>query len=56
MDSPYYNAEDIARLTGKSVSTAYKIMQQLNQELKSKGYLIINGRIPKKYFSERFMV
>ena len=56
MDSPYYNAKDVALITGKSTSHAYKIIQELNKELKEKGYLIIHGRVPKKYFSERFMI
>lgn len=56
MESPYYNAQDVALITGKSTSHAYKIIQQLNKELQDKGYLIIHGRVPKKYFSERFMI
>ena len=49
----YMNAEEVASYIGVSVPTAYKVMQKLNSELKSKGYITISGRVPKTYFLER---
>lgn len=50
----YYDVRDVQALIGISSSKAYKIMQELNQELKAKGYIIVAGKIPKKFFNERF--
>ena len=37
-----------------SESKAYSIVSDLNKELEDKGYLIIPGRVSRKYFEERF--
>lgn len=51
----FIDAEELATLTGVSKAGAYKIIQQLNEELKQKGYLIVRGRvIIYPYFYERF--
>lgn len=46
-------ADKIAELLNVSKSKAYKIIQQLNKELKEMGKLTISGRVSKKYFEER---
>ena len=38
---------------GISVAFAYKIMRELNAELKQKGYIVVSGRVNKQYFLER---
>ena len=45
--------EEVAQELGVSKSYAYKIVQKLNEELKSKGFLTISGRVNKQYFMER---
>lgn len=50
----FYMADDIKTMLGISKSKAYKIIQQLNKELKEKGYVTIAGRVPIKYFSEKY--
>ena len=50
----FMRAEDVAKELGVSVSHSYKIMQQLNKELKAKGYMTIAGRVNRKYFMEKF--
>ena len=37
-----------------SNTKAYSIVRDLNKELEDKGYLIIPGRVSRKYFEERF--
>ena len=37
---------------GVSRNKAYKIIQQLNEELKAQGYVIIAGKCSRKYFNE----
>ncbi|WPC42788.1 transcriptional regulator [Clostridium sp. JS66] len=52
--SSFYRVDDIKNILGVSKSKAYKIIQQLNKELKEKGYITIAGRIPIKYFKEKY--
>ncbi|MBQ9906593.1 MAG: DNA-binding protein [Oscillospiraceae bacterium] len=49
----YLNAEEVAQTMGISVAFAYKIMRELNAELKQKGYIVVSGRVNKQYFLER---
>jgi len=49
----YLNATDVAQYMGVSVPTAYKVMQQLNKQLKKDGYIVVSGRVPATYFIEK---
>lgn len=44
----------VAEILGVSKSYAYKIVSQLNEELKSAGYLTIPGKIDVEYLYQRF--
>lgn len=48
-----FRVEDIMEILDISKSSAYKLMRELNDELKSKGYKVYSGRLSKKYFYER---
>ena len=37
-----------------SRSSAYRVIKNLNEELSSKGFYVINGRVNRQYFYERF--
>jgi hypothetical protein len=50
----YVDAKEVMRTLGVSRNKAYKIIQQLNEELKSQGYIIIAGKCSRKYFNEKF--
>ncbi len=50
----FYGADDIATLLSVSRPTAYRIIKKLNDELKNKGYIVIAGRVPVKFFMEKF--
>lgn len=39
---------------GTSEAYAYKLIRKLNKELNAKGFLTIRGKVPEKYFLERF--
>ena len=41
-------------MRGISRGYAYKIIRGLNNELKEKGYRVISGKVPTKYFEEKF--
>ena len=51
--SNFMKVEDVAEELVVYKSYAYKIMQKLNSELKSQGFLIISGKVNKQYFLER---
>lgn len=49
----FMRAEEVARELEVSKSYAYKLIQQLNDELQEKGYITISGRVNRQYFRER---
>ena len=53
MTNPFMRAEEVAKELGISKSFAYKLIRQLNQELREQGFLTISGRINRDYFQER---
>ena len=53
-ENSFMKVNDVAKELGISVSHAYKIMQQLNKELKAQGYLTVAGKCPIQYFKQKF--
>ena len=49
----FWNVDDVSEYLGVSKSMSYKIIQQLNKELKAKGYITIAGKVSRIYFLER---
>ena len=49
----FMRVDDVAEELGVSKSYAYKIVRNLNTELKQKGIITIAGRVNKRYFTER---
>ena len=49
----FVRAEEVARELGISKPYAYKIIRELNEELKAKGYRTITGRINTRLFFEK---
>ena len=52
----FMNVEDVMKALDVSQSFAYKMIRQLNAELKQKGYITIAGKVSTKYFNEKFYV
>lgn len=50
----YITADEVAELLGVSRGYAYKVIRGLNDELKAKGFRVISGKVPRKYFQEKF--
>ena len=50
----FLRVEDVAEVMDVSISYAYKIIRQLNKELKKTGCITMNGRIDRKFFYENF--
>ena len=49
----FIRAEDVAQELNVSKPYAYKLIRQLNEELKEKGFITIAGRVNRQYFYER---
>lgn len=41
-------------MLGVSVGHAYKFIRKLNQELEKDGFLVIAGKVPRRYFEKRW--
>ena len=50
----FIRADEAAEILGISKPYAYKLLRDMNDELKRKGYLVIPGRVCRKYFEEKF--
>lgn len=49
----FIHADEVCKIMGISKPTAYKVIQQLNDELKVEGYLTIAGRTNREYFYKK---
>ena len=50
----FVRAEEVAGALGISKPYAYKLVREMNEELKQKGVLTIPGRVSRNYFEEKF--
>lgn len=48
------NANDVATELGISKGHAYKVIRQLNEELKESGFIVVAGKIPKAFWETKF--
>ena len=53
MDSLFMTADEVAKEMNVSKAYAYKIIQKLNKEMESMGYLTVSGRINRKFFMKK---
>ena len=49
-------AEDVSRLLGIKIGMAYKLIRELNAELKAMGKLTIRGKVNRKYLESKLEV
>jgi hypothetical protein len=51
----FYNSKDVKELLGNGhIRTAQMRIKSLNEELQSKGYWIEPGKVPIKFFHEKY--
>ena len=50
MKNRFICAEEVAQELSVSKPYAYKLIRQLNEELKAKGFITISGRVNRQYF------
>ena len=53
MEKLYLNVHDVMALLDVSQSKAYQIIKELNNEMATKGYLTVNGKVNRRYLMER---
>ena len=53
MENRFIRADDVARELDVSKPYAYKLIRQLNEELKEKVFVTFAGRKNRQYFYER---
>lgn len=53
MEKLFLNAQEVADELGTSKAYAYKLIQKLNEELETKGYITIQGKVNCLYFHEK---
>lgn len=49
----FLRVEEVAEILQVSKWHAYKVIRDLNKELKEKGKIIVAGRISRRYFEEK---
>ena len=49
----FLTASDVAEYMGISVPMAYKVIRQLNDELKAQGYITISGKVSRIYLEKK---
>ena len=47
-------AGEVAETLGVSKGHAYKLIRELNEELQSKGYLVVARKVPKAFWETKF--
>ena len=50
----YITASELASMLGVSEGHAYKMIRAMNKELQEQGYLVIAGKLPRRYFEQRW--
>lgn len=53
VDSRYVRASEVAEMLDVSKAKAYKLIAEMNNELKSQNIIVINGIVPRKYLMKR---
>ena len=52
-NSIFMNSEEVQEFLGVSRTESYRIIKRLNEELKANGYMVISGRVSRKYLEEK---
>ena len=51
----FISVKDIMKTLSVSESKAYSVVRELNKELTEKGYMVIPGKVSRKYFKDLIM-
>jgi hypothetical protein len=50
----FVRADDIAQDLDVSIPYAYKLIRELNAELKARGFMTVTGRVSRQFYEEKF--
>jgi len=50
----FIRAEEIAKELAVSKPYAYKLVREMNDDLKKRGFITIAGRVSRQFFEEKF--
>lgn len=53
MEKEFLNVQDVIELCNVKEGRAYKIIRDLNKEIKKEGYITISGRVNKSYLLKK---
>lgn len=53
IETKFVNAREVADVLGVSESTGYRLIREMNHELKNQGKITIAGKISRRYFEEK---
>lgn len=53
MSKQFMTAKEVAEALGVSEGKAYAIIRQLNEQLRYKGYITVQGKVNRRYFEEK---
>jgi len=54
LEKVFIRAKEVSEALQVSDQKSYKIIRDMNKDLKSKGFLVVKGRVDKKYFYDQF--
>jgi len=53
-DTMFVRADEIAKDLEVSRTQAYRIIREMNAELREKGFMTVSGRVSRQFYEERF--
>lgn len=53
MTKQFVTAQEVAEIMGVSEGKAYAMIRELNGLLKKQGYLVVAGKVNRKFFEEK---
>ena len=56
MNKQFITADEIMKSLDIGRTKAYQIIKDLNAELSDKGYLVIRGKVSRRYFCQRYAI
>ncbi len=49
----FMDAQEVADLLGVSKGKAYRVIKDMNTQLKNQGYITISGKVNRNFFNEK---
>lgn len=53
MNKQFVTAKEVAEIMGVSSGKAYAVIRELNAQLRDQGYIVISGKVNRRFFEEK---